>query len=164
MSDLALNTRLLSEAVRGLDADAAATLGDLGDAFRCLVIIDEAVRDLATLKRVLENRLGGAMTQKRHVVMGVGVFVRTPYRPGRHKCRDEDALWRAVLQTRVANGDGEILPQLDVVVHAYGSESRETRRVRLTGASPMKVEALGLDPDDFFELSPQAGWKIQVLR
>jgi hypothetical protein len=164
MSDLILNTRLLSDAVRGLDADIRAQLDDLGDAFRCLGIVDEAVRDLAMIKRVLENRLGAAMAQKRYVVMGVGVFVRTPYRPGRHKCTDEDALWRAVLDTRVANSDGEILPQLDVVVHAYGSESRETGRVRLTGASPTKVEALGLDPDDFFELGPQSGWKIQVLR
>src|SRR5436189_5190380 len=101
MSDLLLNTRLLSDAVRGLDADVTAPLGDLVDGFRCLAILDEAVRDLGALKRVLENRLGAAMAQKRHVVMGLGVFVRTPYRPGRHKCTDEDALWRAVLDTRV---------------------------------------------------------------
>ena len=69
-----------------------------------------------------------------------------------------------MLDTRFVTADGEILSQLDLVVHAYGSESRESGKVRLTGASPMKIEALGLDPTTFFEPSPRAGWKIQVFR
>ena len=104
------------------------------------------------------------MPMKRHVVMGFGTFERAPYRPGRPRCIDENGLWRAVLDTRYVTTDGEILSQLDLVVRDYGSESRDSGRVRLTGASPTKVEALGLDPDDFFESSPCVGWKIQVYR
>jgi hypothetical protein len=104
------------------------------------------------------------MRQKQHVVMGVGTFVRSAYRPGRHKCIDEEGLWRAVLDTRVVTAEGEILPTLEIVVRAYDSESRESGRIRLTGASPMKIDALGLDPHDFFEATPRTGWKIQVVR
>jgi hypothetical protein len=160
-----LNTRLLGDIVRALDSDVhTPPLDDLNLVLRCLVFIDEAARDLAGVKRRLENLAGDAMTQKRHVIMGVGTFERTPYRPGRHKCVDEEGLWRTVLDTRVVTPDGEILSPLDVVVRAYGSESRESGRIRLTGASPMKIEALGLRPEDFFEQSSRTGWKVQVFR
>jgi hypothetical protein len=164
LSDLALNTRLLEDVVRALDIDVHAPLPVLELALPCLAVIGEALRDLAGVKRKLENSAGEAMIQKRHVVMGFGTFERTPYRPGRRKCFDEEGLWRAVLDTRVVTADGEILSPLDVVVRAYGSESRENGRMRLTGASPMKIEALGIAPDDFFERSPRAGWTIQVFR
>jgi hypothetical protein len=164
VSDLVLNTRLLEDAVRALDIDVHAVLPELELVLQCFVIIDEALRDLAGVKRRLENYAGDAMAEKRRVVMGLGTFERTPYRPGRQKCIDEEGLWRAVLDMRVVTSDGEILSPLDVVVRAYGSESRESGKIRLTGASPMKIEALGMQPADFFERSTRAGWKIQVFR
>jgi len=150
--------------VRSLDVGVRVELPDIDLALSCLITIDDALRDLTGAKRVLENRVGDAMANKRHVVVGVGTFERTSYRPGRYRCIDEDGLWRAVLDTRVVTPDGEILPPLEVVVRAYGSESRESGRVRLTGASPMKIEALGLAPEDFFEHAPRAGWKIHAFR
>ena len=164
MSDLLLDTRLLEDVVRSLDVGVRVELPDIDLALSCLITIDDALRDLTGAKRVLENRVGDAMANKRHVVVGVGTFERTSYRPGRYRCIDEDGLWRAVLDTRVVTPDGEILPPLEVVVRAYGSESRESGRVRLTGASPMKIEALGLAPEDFFEHAPRAGWKIHAFR
>jgi hypothetical protein len=164
MADLVTDARLLSEIVRELDVDARAAIDDLDCALACLVVLDEALWDLAGAKRTLENRVGAAMAARQHVVMGVGTFLRSAYRPGRHRCIDEEALWRTVLDTRVVTGDGEILPTLEVVVRAYGSESRATGRIRLTGASPTKIEALGIDAEQFFEATPRLGWKVQVLR
>jgi hypothetical protein len=164
MRDLFVDARLLVETVRELDRDVDCDLVDIDAALWCFVMINDALQDLAGVKRILENKLGAAMVAKWHVVTGLGTFERTVYRPGRHRCIDEEGLWRALLKTRVVTADGEILSDLDIVVRAYGSESRESRRVRLTGASPMKIEALGLDPAAFFERSPRAGWKIQVFR
>jgi hypothetical protein len=164
MRDLLIDTRLLIETVHELDADVACDINDLEAAFSSLVLLEEAVRDLASVKRVLENKLGALMTDSWYLVMGLGTFERTSYRPGRHRCVDEGALWCAVLNSRYVTADGEILSQLDRVVRAYGSESRATGRVRLTGASPMKIEPLGLDPDHFFDAMPRAGWKVRLIR
>ena len=164
MSELVIDTRLLEDIVRALDADVRGTLPDLEVVLLCLITIDEVLRDLAAIKRRLETWAGDAMADKRFTVLGVGTFQRTPYRPGRYQCIDEERLWRAVLDTRFVTPSGEILPPLEVVVRAYGSESRESGRVRLTGASPMKIEALGLAPEEFFERSARTGWKIQVFR
>jgi hypothetical protein len=164
VSELIIDTRLLEDIVRALDADVRGTLLDVEVALLSLITIDEALRDLAAIKRSLENCAGNAMVDKRYTLPGVGTFQRTPYRPGRYKCTDEEGLWRAVLDTRLVTPDGEILAPINVVVRAYGSESRESGRMRLTGASPMKIEALGLSPENFFERSARAGWKIQVFR
>jgi hypothetical protein len=164
VNELVIDTRLLEDIVRALDADVRGTLPNLEVVLLCLITIDEALRDLAGVKRRLENAVGEAMVEKRHVVTGVGTFERTPYRPGRYRCLDEERLWRAVLDTRCVTPDGEVLAPIEVVVRAYGSESRESGRVRLTGASPMKIEALGLAPEEFFERSARTGWKIQVFR
>src|SRR5437763_15481696 len=126
MTDLVIDTRLLVETVRELDADIRGAIGNLDAALMCIALIDDALRDLATSKRLLENRLGAAMSVKRLIVPGVGTFERHPYRPGRHRCIDEEGLWRAVLDTRVVTGDGEILPPPEVIVRAYGAESRTT--------------------------------------
>jgi hypothetical protein len=94
-------------------------------------------------------------------VPGVGAFERHAKKDGAPKVKDDDDLYRLVLDTRVVDEEtGEVLGPLEVAVLAYGSKSRKTGKVRLTGTTPAKLRAIGIDPDEHFEANPRTGWTV----
>lgn len=160
---LSTDAKLLHDLVNDLDADHLEDDDDRN--FLCLEIVGEAIKNLRTIHQRLGDQIGERMPRKRLTVIGQGTYTRSPRREGSTKCKDEHGLWRYVLDTRLVDPEtGEILPQHEVIRRVYGSESRETGEVRLTGASPTKVEAVGIDPEDFFEKAPIVGWSIRVDR
>jgi hypothetical protein len=164
--DLERDARLLAELVN--DIDTAVSAGDVGpDLERAVAawdVIEDANRQLAIARANLANLLGGEFPEKRLTVMGSGVYERHAKREGSTKCSDPEGLWRLVLDTRIVEEEtGEVLPTHEIIRRVYGSKSKETGLVRLTGASPTKVEAIGIAPDEFFEKAPMVGWTIQKV-
>lgn len=163
MSDLARDAKDLTELVAVIDQDVRGPLVDLDQALVAFGVLEQVNRDLADARKFLADRLGEEMGTKRVTVMGAATFERFPRREGAVKCMDEAGLWRMVLDTRLADPDtGEMVPQSEIIRMVYGSLSKETGEIRLTGASPTKVEAVGIDPTDFFERPDRVGWTIQV--
>jgi hypothetical protein len=68
MRDLFIDARLLLDTVRELDRDVDGDVTDLDASLWCLVLIDDALRDLAGVKRILENKVGSVMPAKRYVL------------------------------------------------------------------------------------------------
>lgn len=137
---------------------------DLDVDLTSLAMLDECIGTLQAARKRLSDRVGKAMGERHHTVPGIGPFMRSPRRDGSTKCKDEDGLWRYVIDTRIVDPDtGEVLPTHEVIRMVYGAESKETGKVRLTGASPTKVEAIGVDPDDFFEKGDivKDGWTVR---
>lgn len=163
MSDLATDAKNLSELIASLDQSVRGPILDLDQALIAYGVLEQVNRDLADARKFLADRLGDEMGTKRHTVMGAATFERFARREGTAKCMDEEGLWRQVLDTRIADPDtGEVVPQSDVIVMAYGSVSKETGKQRLTGASPSKLEGLGIDAEMFFEKPDRVGWTLQV--
>lgn len=166
-TDLHSDVRLLTQIIRDVDSDVRAYQYD--DEFSetidadliALELLQQAGRDIADAQKRLADILGDAMGQKYHTVMEAGTYVRSP-RKESTKCMDEEGLWRFVLDTRVVDPvTGEVLPTHEVIRLAYGAESKQTGKVRLTGASTTKVEALGINSDDFFEKGDRLGWTVK---
>lgn len=161
-TDLGTQARYLEAVVADLDAEVRSGIGaDIEYALTACSLVERAFKQLADTKDFLFNRVAEAMPEKRITVMGEGVFERHAKRAGKPTCFDEDGLWRHVLDHRhIDPVTGEVLPQSEVIKRVYGSESRETGQVRLTGASPSKLEALGIDWETFFEKADFDGWKL----
>lgn len=160
-TDLHSDAVKLAQVVMDLDRDVDwyCEDEDLSDTLDADLIawdqLEEANRQLAEVRGRLGARLGRAFPDKRCTVMGSGTYERHAKREGSTKCTDPEGLWRMVLDTRIVDEPtGEVLPTHEVIRRVYGAQSKETGLVRLTGASPSKVEALGLNPDDFFEKAP----------
>ena len=146
MDDAVSAWRTLCEAKRQLSASIEDMAHAIGEAAPDARKTDENGKRLGTLRFTAAN-----VTLERHARGDSG-----------WKCTDEDGLWRLVLDTRIVDeATGEVLPTHEVVRRAYGSESRETGKLRLTGASPSKVKALGIDPSDFFERGRFIGWSLR---
>jgi hypothetical protein len=166
MTDLARDVLMLSELANEIakaveEQDYPA---DLGEALVVWKVLGEAVKTLADARDASAADLAEDMPEKRMTVMEIGTFIRHGKRAGAPKCTDEMGLWRYVLDTRVPDPEtGEVIPQHEVIRMAYGSRSKETGDVRLTGSSPSKLEVLGIDPDDFFEKQPFTGWTLEVV-
>ncbi len=125
-----------------------------------LEAIQRVIGELRNIERDLSTVLGNKMGQRYHSVEETGTYERRA-RTEATKCTDEAGLFRYVSDTRIVDPDtGEIIPPAEVIRRAYGVKSKETGDVRLTGATPSKVEALGIDPDDFFEKGDFLGWTI----
>ncbi len=163
-SDFGTRARFVEAAIADLDADVRSGIGsDIEYALTACRVVERAYKQLADTKSFLFNRVAEAMPNKRIVVEGEGVFERHAERAGKPKCFDEEGLWRHVLDHRHVNPvTAEVLPQAEVIRRIYGAESRETGWVRLTGASPAKLEALGIDWETFFEKADFDGWSLKV--
>jgi hypothetical protein len=164
MSDeLARDAKNLAELVAAIDVSVRGPILDLDQALIAFGVLEQANRDLADARRFLADRLGDEMGTKRVTVTGAATFERMPRREGSTKCMDEEGLWRQVLDTRIVDRDtGEVIPQSEIIRMVYGSLSKETGKIRLTGASPTKVELVGIDPELFFEKPDRVGWSLQV--
>lgn len=163
MSDLARDVKNLAELMAQLDASVRGPLLDLDEGLIAFGVLEQVNRDLADARKFLADRLGDEMGTKRVTVMGAATFERNPRREGATKCMDEEGLWRQVLDVRFVDPDtGEVTPQSEIIRLVYGSLSKETGVIRLTGASPTKVEAVGLDAELFFEKPDRVGWNIAV--
>lgn len=135
----------------------------LADGLAATARLDETAREIAALRRRLGNIVGSAMPRGPVTIAGVGTFRRSPRRPPARPV-DDDLLWRLVLDHRVVDSvTGEVLPQAEIIRAVYGSASKETGRVRLTGATPGKVEMIGLDPGPLFEYPDRDGWNIDKI-
>lgn len=159
---LAADVLTLAEAVNNVDKLAIS--GDVDKDLTSLAMLDECIGSLQAARKRLSDCVGREMGERHHVVPGIGPFMRQPRREGGTKCKDEEGLWRYVIDTRIVDPEtGEVLPTHEVIRMVYGAESKETGRVRLTGASPTKVEAIGVDPDDFFEKGDivKDGWTVR---
>jgi len=153
----------IAEWIATFDREASnANYHSTDDLAAAFLRLEEANRWLADARRHLSDRLGRAMGKYRDHLAGAEM-VRHPRKEGAIKCIDEEGLWRAVLDTRIVDPEtGEVVPQHEVIVMVYGSVSKETGKQRLTGASPAKIEVLGLDPDLFFDRGEAVGWTVQV--
>lgn len=160
---LPTTARKIGEWIATFDSEASSanyhSTEDLAGAFK---VLEQANRWLADARRSLGDRLGREMGKYRDQLAGT-TMVRHPRVEGAIKCIDEEGLWRAVLDTRLVDTDtGEVVPQAEVIVMVYGSVSKATGKQRLTGATPAKIEVLGLDPDLFFDRGEAVGWTVQI--
>jgi hypothetical protein len=159
VADLHTSVRALVEIASELD-DAQPT-ENLDADLIALEMIQKSIRVLNDVQQRLATALGNAMGGKYRAVDGVGMYERVPKREST-KCMDDDGLWRYVIDTRLIDPEtGEIIPTHEVIRRVYGAESKETGKVRLTGSSPSKVEAVGIDWEDFFEKGERVGWTIK---
>lgn len=165
MNELAYAAKFLSEIVTDLDQAVEDYTGPVEDPdLISLAMLDEAHKNLGHILRALQDRMGKHLPRTT-VVDGVGSFEAHGRREGSTKCTDEEGLWREVLDTRVVDPDtGEIVPQAEVIRRAYGSKSKETGVVRLTGATPTKIGALGIPSQDFFEDPPFVGFTVKLVK
>lgn len=156
-------TRVLVEATNTVDlAVTAQEWPDTASGLICLELLRGVARDLSVALKRLSDALGDQMGTKHLTVEGAGQFTRSARREGSVKCTDEDGLWRTVLDHRVIDPEtGEVLPQAEVILRAYGVESKETGARRLTGASPTKLDAIGIPSKLFFEQPDRVGWNVR---
>ena len=155
------------------DGTVEHPLHSLHEVLEVLDTIREAKRVLSSVEVDLADHAGERWPKdddgEHHVklveVPGLAAFERHARRDGKDKIKDEEGLARLIEDTHVVDpGTGEVLTPLQVAVRAYGSKSRETGRLRLTGTSRSKLEALGFTKetlDEFFERNPRTGWTIQ---
>lgn len=159
--DVMMLDALTDDIAKAIDAEDVGA--DLGTALTVWQLLADTVKRLADCRDDLAALLAEDMPEKRMTVMGVGTFIRHGKRAGSPKCTDPMGLWREVLDTRIVDpATGEVMPQHEVIRMVYGSRSKETGDVRLTGASPTKLEVVGLDPDLFFEKQDFVGWNLEV--
>jgi hypothetical protein len=149
----------LDDNVRHIDPDDDL---DIARAVQALLNLRAVRAGLETTEGTFEQLIAKRLTKYRTTLPGVGTVIRRG--KASRKCIDEEGIWRLVLDTRVVDeATGEVLPQLEVVKRAYGSVSKETGVLRLTGVTPGKVEALGIEnTDEFFEsvpVDPETGKK-----
>jgi len=152
-----------------VEVDGFAALYSVREVLETLATVREAKRILGSIEIDLADHAGARWPKDddgEHPVAfveieGVGAFERHARKDGAPKVKDDDDLYRLVLDTRVVDEEsGEVLGPLDVAVLAYGSKSRKTGKVRLTGTTPAKLRAIGIDPDEHFEAQPRTGWTI----
>ena len=160
MSHFHTDVKLLVDLVN--DLDKATVDPDMLDSdLIALEMLQGARKSLMDIEKELSTAIGNAMGEKRRIVPEAGMYERTPRREST-KCIDEEGLWRYVVDSRMVDPDtGEVLPIHEVIRLVYGAESQETGKVRVTGATSTKVEAVGIDPDDFFERGEWLGWTIK---
>ena len=155
----------------GIDAGPEA-LYSVREVLEVLDTINEARRVLDSVARDLADHAGERWPCDEEgellpfvEVPGLAAFERHARRDGKDKIKDEELLYARVRDTRVVDpATGEVLDTIEVLTRAYGSKSRETGRVRLTGTSRSKLEALGFtkeELDEHFERNPRTGWTIQ---
>ncbi len=115
-------------------------------------MLDEMIGLLRDIERDLATVIGKRMGQTYHTVPETGETWKRSPRIDATKVIDDDGLFRYVTDTRIVDPDtGEIIPPTEVILRAYGVKSKETGKVRLTGATPTKIDDLGIDSRDFFE-------------
>ena len=123
---------------------------DLKEGLVCWALLEDANRQLAGIRAALTKAVAGKMGPKPVTVMGAGTFTRHT-KTDRRKW-DPDLL-RAVLDSVVANEDGEMIEEtdLDKVLATWNLGSP-----RLTELRRRRISA-----DEFCE-SESAGWAIRV--
>lgn len=159
---------LWGETLPGFEDVGPEALYSTAEVIETLATIREAKRILSSIEVDLADHAGERWPRDEAgelvpfvEVPGVGAFERHARKDGSPKVKDDDDLYRLVLDTRVVDKEtGEVLGPLDVAVLAYGSKSRKTGKVRLTGTTPAKLRAIGIDPDEHFEAQPRTGWTI----
>lgn len=126
---------------------------DLHDEAWMLHTVREARRMLADTERSLENRCGSLMKSKRETIEGLGTLERHPNKS--YTKWDREALKRDVLDSRIADENGEVVDEtpLDKILDVWNLGA--PRRTALNHR--------GLTPDEYCEVEDNGGFKVQVI-
>ena len=151
MDDLARDVALAQDAIN--DAYNALTeaglLEDAEAAYKTYLMADEVKRSIAVFVDLLSDKIGDAMADSSQPMCGK--IIHRHRRASRTKWEKDDLL-RNVLDTKIADADGEIVDEtpLDKVLHVWN-----------LGAPRLKaLEARGIEADQFCQTEWRDGWTL----